>query len=142
MTVLSSEMLHASCVAVGEQAVLIEGLSGAGKSDLALRLIDRGAMLVSDDYTLVKRAGGTLAAHAAPNIAGRIEARGVGIVEMPYREGVTVALIVTLDTTPERLPAPDERRALLGVEVPMIALSGFEASAPIKLELALRTLAA
>ncbi|MBA3881078.1 MAG: aldolase, partial [Sphingobium sp.] len=55
MTVVSSETLHVSCVAIGDRAVLIEGRSGAGKSDLALRLIDRGARLVSDDYTLVVR---------------------------------------------------------------------------------------
>lgn len=140
MTVLSSEMLHASCVAIGDRAVLIEGHSGAGKSDLALRLIDRGATLVSDDYTLVKRAKQVLTAHAAPNIAGKIEARGIGLLDMPYREGVMVALFVALGGTPERLPAPDERRALLGVSLPLIALSGFEASAPIKLELALARL--
>lgn len=137
MTMLSSELLHASCVAIGERAVLIEGPSGAGKSDLALRLIDRGAILVSDDYTLVKRAKSGLTAHAAPNIAGKIEVRGIGIVEFDHREGVPVALIVSLDGAPERLPAQDERRILLGVTLPVVALSGFEASAPIKLELAL-----
>ena len=57
MTVLSSETLHASCVAIGDLAVLIQGHSGAGKSDLALRLVDRGAKLVSDDYTLLLRDG-------------------------------------------------------------------------------------
>ena len=53
----SSETLHVSSVAVNGAAILISGRSGAGKSDLALRLIDRGATLVSDDYTLVKRVG-------------------------------------------------------------------------------------
>ena len=36
MAVISSETLHASCVAIGGRAVLIEGRSGEGKSDLAL----------------------------------------------------------------------------------------------------------
>ena len=76
----SSEMLHASTVAIQGRAVLIEGLSGSGKSDLALRLIDRGAALVSDDYTLVKHRGDGLVACAAPNIAGKIEVRGLGII--------------------------------------------------------------
>ena len=51
MAELSSETIHASCVAIDGRALLIEGASGDGKSDLALRLIDRGATLVSDDYT-------------------------------------------------------------------------------------------
>ena len=55
MVALSSETIHASCVAIGGRAVLIEGVSGSGKSDLALGLIDRGAQLVSDDYTVVQR---------------------------------------------------------------------------------------
>ena len=59
--ILSSETLHVSTVAIGGRAVLIGGRSGQGKSDLALRLIDRGAALVSDDYTHVRRAGEKLA---------------------------------------------------------------------------------
>ena len=58
MTVLSSETLHASSVSIDGRAVLIEGMSGSGKSDLAMRLIDRGATLVSDDYTIVRRVDG------------------------------------------------------------------------------------
>jgi transcriptional regulator with AAA-type ATPase domain len=39
---LSSETLHASTVALDGRAVMISGPSGSGKSDLALRLLDRG----------------------------------------------------------------------------------------------------
>ena len=67
--ILSSETVHTSCVAIDGRAVLIGGRSGRGKSDLALRLIDRGAALVSDDYTLVKRVTGRLLAAAPPTIA-------------------------------------------------------------------------
>lgn len=137
MTPLSTELLHASTVAVAGRAVLIEGVSGSGKSDLALRLIDRGAELVSDDYTLVKRLPLGLSAAAAPNIAGKIEVRSIGIVEMPYRENIPVALLVTLSAPPERLPEPGRSRSILGVEVPCIVLAGLEASAPIKVEIAL-----
>ena len=69
MTALSSETVHASCVAIRGRAVLIEGRSGSGKSDLALRLIDHGAMLVSDDYTLLTRDGTRLIATPPPTIA-------------------------------------------------------------------------
>jgi len=129
-------MLHATTVSVGGRAVLIEGVSGAGKSDLALRLIDRGAILVSDDYSLVRRLGSSITASAPPNIAGKIEVRGVGIVEVPYQAEANVALIVTLGAT-TRLPEPEQMRQILGIDIPLVALEGREASAPIKVELAL-----
>lgn len=135
---LSSETVHMSAVAIDGCAVLIGGLSGKGKSDLALRLIDRGARLVSDDYTIVRRVGGRLVASAPATIAGRIEVRGVGILEFPYDEDVPIGLLVDLDREAERLPDADETRRLAGMEVPVIALSGLEASAPIKVEAALR----
>jgi serine kinase of HPr protein (carbohydrate metabolism regulator) len=138
MTPLSTELIHASTVAIGNRAVLIEGPSGAGKSDLALRLIDRGAVLVSDDYTLAKRVPGGLVAAAAPNIAGRIEVRGIGIVDMPHRDDVPVALVVSLNAPPARMPEAGRTRAILGVDVPCVVLAGLEPSAPIKVELALR----
>lgn len=138
MALLSSEMLHASTVEIGGRAVLIEGRPGSGKSDLALRLIDRGARLVSDDYTLVKREKAGLLATAAPNIAGKIEVRGLGIVELGNVEDVPVGLVVTLGETVERIPAADVTRKIAGVPVPVVVLSGLEASAPMKVELALR----
>lgn len=138
MTPLSTELIHASTVAIDGRAVLIEGPSGAGKSDLALRLIDRGAVLVSDDYTLAKRMPAGLVAASAPNIAGKIEVRGIGIVGMPYRDDVPVGLVVALDASPARLPEAGRTRAIMGINVPCIVLAGLESSAPIKVELALR----
>lgn len=135
---LSSETIHASAVAIGGRAVLIGGLSGKGKSDLALRLIDRGAQLVSDDYSFVKRQGSQLLVSAPATIAGKIEIRGIGIVEYPAESDVPVALFVDLDVTPERLPERSESRFFAGVPVPVVALSALEPSAPIKVELALR----
>ena len=99
---LSSETVHTSCVAIGGRAVLIGGRSGKGKSDLALRLIDRGAQLVSDDYTFVRRAGGKLLASPPDTIAGKIEVRGIGILEYPPERDVPVGLFVDLDSDPER----------------------------------------
>jgi serine kinase of HPr protein (carbohydrate metabolism regulator) len=131
-----NETIHASCVAIGGRAVLISGRSGSGKSDLALRLIDRGAVLVSDDYTVLQAHGGTLVASPPETIAGKIEMRGVGIVERPYVEAVPVALLVDLARAPERLPEPASA-VLAGVAVPAVGLSALEASAPIKVEAAL-----
>ncbi|ARS26643.1 HPr kinase/phosphorylase [Sphingomonas sp. KC8] len=135
---LSSETLHASCIAIDGRAVLLHGRSGSGKSDLALRLIDRGARLISDDYTIVRRVGDGLVASAPANIAGKIEVRGLGIVEMAAMASAPIALMALLDEMVERMPddmAPT--RPVAGLRLPVIALAGLEASAPIKLELAL-----
>jgi serine kinase of HPr protein (carbohydrate metabolism regulator) len=137
-----SETLHACCVAIGERGVLIEGASGAGKSDLTLRLVDRGAELVSDDYTFLEVHGETLVARAPERIAGRIEVRGIGIVSLPHRNEVPVAMIVRIEPAPERLPYRPEYRRVAGVELPVVALPALEPSAPIKVELALRMLGA
>jgi serine kinase of HPr protein (carbohydrate metabolism regulator) len=129
-------LVHASCVAIDGRAVLLAGRPGAGKSDLALRLIDRGAVLVSDDYTELRISGDRLLARAPATIAGKIELRGVGIVELPAAADVPVCLHADLDQAPERLP---EAGAVLlaGVDIPSVALAALEPSAPLKLEQAL-----
>ena len=132
-------LLHASCVAIGGRAVLIAGASGAGKSDLALRLIDRGAVLVSDDQVGLAAVDGQLIADAPATIAGKMEVRGLGIVDMTHRSTMPVALLIELSRTIERMPEPGSR-TLCGIEVPVVALDPFEASAPVKAELALRLL--
>ncbi|WP_106639296.1 HPr kinase/phosphorylase [Allosphingosinicella vermicomposti] len=137
-TALSSETIHATSVAIGGRAVLICGQSGAGKSDLALRLIDRGGTLVSDDYTYVRRVDGRLLASAPDTIRGRMEVRGIGIVAMDAVEDAPVALMIDVDRAPERLPMLAERRRLAGVDVPVVPLAALEASAAIKAELALK----
>jgi len=121
-------------------AVLIRGPSGSGKSDLALRLIDRGALLISDDYTIVHPRGGELIASAPPRIAGMMEVRGVGILPFEAIAEAPVALLVDLAKAPERLPFKEARVLVAGVEVPVLALNALEASAPIKVEAALRQL--
>ena len=135
---LSSETIHVSSVAIDGRAVLIGGRSGAGKSDLALRLIDRGATLVSDDYTFVRRLKDRAFASAPERIAGKIEVRGVGIVEMATAQDVPVALYVDLSGEPVRLPEAAERIAVAGIPIPSVALDGHHFSAPLKVEAALR----
>ena len=108
--------LHASCVALQNadgdwRAALITGPAGAGKSSLALDLISRGATLVADDRTCLRRAGGSVIA-ACP--------RGIGLIRAPVRGDAPVALIVDLDATePDRLPRP-RRADLLGLSLPRI----------------------
>ena len=118
----AAEKIHATCDAIRGIGVLIAGPPGAGKSDLALRLIDRGAALVADDDTDLNRVRG---------------GHRVGIVPMPHRDAVPVALLVALGGAVERLPERLGERTIAGIAVPVLPLAGFEASAPIKVELAL-----
>jgi serine kinase of HPr protein (carbohydrate metabolism regulator) len=135
--ILSSETAHASTVAVDGRAVLISGPSGSGKSDLALRLLDRGFTLVSDDQTIVRREGNRLIASAPPTIKGKLEIRGVGIVEMETVTDVPVALYVELTSEIVRLPDDRRERPVLGVNLPLISVDAQTASAASKVALAL-----
>ncbi len=132
-------LIHATSIAIDGRGVLLSGPSGSGKSDLALRLIDRGAILISDDYTLLELRDGVLHACSTPRIAGRIEVRGLGIEDMAFIAQAPVALILALDAEPERMP-PEvvATQDLLGCAIPLVPIAPFEGSAPIKAEMALR----
>ena len=135
---LSAETIHASTVAIEGRAVMITGPSGSGKSDLALRLLDRGFALVSDDQTIVKRDGDRLLASPPPTIAGKLEIRGIGIVDMDHLSDLPVALIVELTSSDiQRLPDDSQERPILGVKLPLIAIDAMTASAPAKVVLVL-----
>ena len=138
---MSEANIHASCVAIGGQGILLLGKSGVGKSDLALRLIDAGARLVADDRTILFVARGALHARAPESIKGLLEIRGLGIVAFPARPSVKIALVVRLGVEDARLPpmrlyhvpAP-----LKGAKpVPQIALDARFASTPAKIRAAL-----
>ena len=134
---LSSENLHASCVATEGRAVLIAGPSGSGKSDLTLRLLDRGFTLVSDDRTIVRKEGNKLIATAPDTIKGKLEIRGVGIVDMDSLSDVPVALVVELTSDIQRLPDDSRARLVLGTSLPLISVDAMTASAASKVALAL-----
>lgn len=134
---LSSENLHASCVASEGRAVLIGGPSGSGKSDLALRLLDRGFTLVSDDRTIVRKDGARLVASAPETITGKLEIRGLGIVEMATVQDVPLALVVELRSDIQRLPDDSRERLILGIGVPLISVDAMTASAASKVAIAL-----
>ena len=140
--------IHASCVAIGGKAVLLLGSSGAGKSDLALRLIDEGAKegvrLVADDRCELFVRAGKLCVRAPASIAGLLELRGIGIVALPYVKTAPLAMAV-------RLWAQNQQRARLPqsgfyappaplkprTKVPLIAVKPHEASAPARIRAAL-----
>lgn len=143
-------LVHATCIALKTsgrtwKAVLLRGPSGAGKSDLAARLIESGARLVADDQTRLARQGRRLVATCPETLAGLLEVRGVGIVKLGRTQllsRATVALLVDLVPPQhiERLPEP-AREAMMGIDLPVLALTPFEASASAKLRLALARIA-
>lgn len=117
-----STVLHrASCVAVRGRALLIEGPPRSGKSSLALALIDRGAILVGDDGVALETRGELLWALPPPRIAGLLEVRNVGLVQMSVTEA-PVALVVSLDREAPRLPEAAQETRRAGCAVPAIAL--------------------
>jgi RNase adaptor protein for sRNA GlmZ degradation len=134
---MTDATLHATAVAMDGAGVLLFGASGAGKSDLALRLIDRGWRLVADDRVIVTAVDGFVWARAPAPLFGLIEVRSVGIVAEPALQQARVVLAIDVDGQVERLPEPRLRR-LAGIDVPLVAIASFGDSAVLKVERALR----
>jgi serine kinase of HPr protein (carbohydrate metabolism regulator) len=136
-------LVHATAIAIDGRAVLLRGPSGAGKSDIALRLIDAGARLVADDQVELRRAGGRVLVRAPAAIAGLMEVRGVGILQIEPLAEAALAMCVDLVPSAEVERFPEFRSEdVLGLTVPTIALSPFEASAAAKLRFALSAFSA
>ncbi len=134
------QRVHASCVEIGTFAVLLRGPSGSGKSDLALRLIDQGARLVADDYVELSVRQGRLYAAPPETLAGKLEVRGVGVVNLNHVNRARVGLVCDLvQKTPARMPAP-ATVTLEEIALPLHTLAAFEASTPAKLRLLVRAL--
>lgn len=147
--------VHGTCVACALGGVLLRGPSGAGKSDLALRLIAGGTagqqlglpdqlpwQLVADDRVLLQPSADGLMASCPPAIVGQLEVRGIGVIALPARAGAPLRLVVDLVPLPDvpRFPAIVDGAAtteIAGYVLPRLALFAFEASAPIKVALAL-----
>lgn len=136
-----SAFVHASCITIENVGCLLLGPPGSGKSDLALRLVmEHKAKLVADDQVALARRADRLVASVPATLAGLIEVRGIGIVRLAYRARATLGLAVVLVPPGEieRLPETDEGVEYLGVALPLLRLTPFEASAPHKVRLAAR----
>ena len=141
------ELVHGTCVALGTKAALLRGGSGTGKSDLALRFMALPAeaelepRLVADDQVLVDARGPReLIASPPATLAGKLEVRGLGILEISHLEQARLVLVVDLVPREEvpRMPAePLENTVIAGVAVPLLRLAPFEPSSALKLKLAL-----
>lgn len=121
--------IHASCAARQGHGVLLLGPPGSGKSDLVLRLLDHGFVLVADDRVEVEDG----VARPARDLAGLLEVRGLGILRLPHAARAAVALAVRLGVGP-RLPEPDRHA---GTGAPLVTIDPAAASAPVRVGLAL-----
>lgn len=132
---------HGSVVDVAGAGVMLRGPSGSGKSDLALRLMDRGAVLVADDQVILTPHRTGLRASAPDKLYGLLEVRGVGIMSLPAIKNTTLQMIVDL-VDPKLVPRFPERRhdVIEDIKIDLLTLHAFEISAAIKIELAVRNL--
>lgn len=125
--------IHASCISLDGRGILFLGDSGAGKSDLSLRMITSfGAKLVADDRVDIKITDNKVIASAPDILKGLLEVRGIGIISLPLQDSVEVNLVVNLTTAQlERLPEKSFYE-IAGVRLPQISLNPFETSASAK----------
>lgn len=135
--------IHATVVSIEGNGVVLRGPSGSGKSDLALRLIGGGAVLVADDRCDIMEINKTVVASAPAEIAGMLEVRGLGIFRFDCLASAPVALVCDLSKAEdiERMPEPYRCQDLhpdTQTATPAIRLAPFEASAPDKVRIALR----
>lgn len=137
----NEEILRGTCVVVEGMGVLLQGASGAGKSDLALRLMDTGGKLVADDYVSVAAENGALVAYPPPTIAGLLEVRGLGLLSVPFAERAHLGAVV-ICVPPDMVRRLPERQTMtiLGISLPRYVLAPFEPSAAAKLRALMRAL--
>tara|TARA_E500000331_G_scaffold345155_1_gene382319 strand:+ start:368 stop:787 length:420 start_codon:yes stop_codon:yes gene_type:complete len=134
---MSIKRLHATSVAIEDNGVAIFGDPGSGKSDLALRLIDSGATLISDDITVFSKLEKNINLFGIENTKGLLEVREVGIITVPYVEGIKLKLVVRLtDKVIERIPKKNNIN-LLGLKFPKLEINGKNSSSVAKVKVKL-----
>ncbi len=136
-----SENIHATCICLQKKGILLLGESGAGKSDLALRLImEYGASLVADDRVNITVTSRGVKASAPKVLQNMLEVRGIGIITLSACKSAHIRLAVELtDKKLERLPEP-YFYSLCGTQIPCVKLNPFEVSTPAKVLAALSLL--
>lgn len=131
------ETYHGTIVDIAGTGVLLRGASGSGKSDLALRLMDRGSTLVADDQCFLEPTRHGVIGYAPEKLYGLIEVRGLGILSAPAIKATVIRLVVDLVDRQDMPRLPEKQSVdLAGRVVDGLLLNAFEQSAPIKIELA------
>ena len=153
MSKVGATLIHATCVAISDFGVLITGKPGAGKSELALRLLDEPGygigptiletLLVADDQVALSMSEGGLLAAAPENIKGLLEVRGLGIISAPFIDTIEIALVLELANAEEieRMPSAHAlQREILGISLPCMKLDPHTVSAPARVRTAVLVL--
>ena len=131
---MKSKKFHSTSVVIEDCGIMIVGDSGCGKSDLALRLIDSGATLISDDVTICKKRINGIFLYSPKETKGLLEVREIGIITVPFIENVKLSLLVELiDKEGERMPEK-EKKILLGVTIHKIQIFGKNPSSVAKVK--------
>ena len=134
---MTAKKFHSTSVVIEDLGILIRGQSGSGKSDLALRLIDSGATLISDDLTICKKIGDYLYLYPHSKTKGLLEVREIGIMTVPYVENIKLTLVVELvEEEFERIPGMMSC-SILGMKFPKIKIFGKSSSAVAKIKIKL-----
>ena len=120
-------LLHASCVSINGNGVLICGSSGSGKSSLAINLIALGAELVADDRTIVRHVGSDVMASCPDSISSLIEARGIGFLTPPTLSDTRLSLVVDLETLQTQRVPKSESYELFGIKLPLFRRAPLDA---------------
>ena len=134
---MNLKRIHSTSVVIDDNGVLILGDSGSGKSDLALRLIDNGATLISDDISICRKNLNSIYLYCPPEIKGLLEVREIGIITVPFVERIKLRLVVNLKSNNnERFPKDSSFR-ILGIKIPLINIEGKNSSAVAKIKVKL-----
>jgi HPr kinase/phosphorylase len=138
---MTETLLHGTAVNINGMAVLLRGMSGMGKSDLAYRLVMLGHGLLADDQVALTLRGGDLYAAAPPAIAGLLEVRGVGLIKLTPSAPAPLKLGIDLVAKSDVPRMPDwDTVDILGIAVPCLKLYAFEVSAAHKIITAIAVL--
>ena len=121
---MNLKRIHSTSVVIDDNGVLILGDSGSGKSDLALRLIDNGATLISDDISICKKNSNNIYLHCPPEIKGLLEVREIGIITVPFVERIKLRLVVNLKSINNVRFPKDNSFRILGIKIPLINIEG------------------
>ena len=134
---MNLKRIHSTSVVIDDNGVLILGDSGSGKSDLALRLIDNGSTLISDDISICRKNSNNIYLYCPPEIKGLLEVREIGIITVPFVERIKLRLVVNLKSNNnERFPKESSFR-ILGIKIPIINIEGKNSSAVAKIKVKL-----
>ena len=131
-------IIHSTAISLNGDGILIKGPSGSGKTDLALRLIESGGKLISDDQVIIKRKAKRLFLSSPKELNGLMQLSGIGIVKADYVQNIPLELVVKLQPYKNLDPFPINKEEIIkDLSIPALSLYSFAVSATAKIKIAL-----